>query len=198
MTEDIDNVKTKSIDFTKKILKINSESVPHFEIRENTINNIENAISDLSHYRRQIELITNEIENLPTEFNSMADKPNLLREEADMRDAIYNITLPFMEYMQHSGLQHIIGLASTLNQDTIMLYNYQEGIEEVAYFNSKPMVFTIKTIEMMINKMQDRDKYDIFMDEARQNNQRIYELEEQEAKELQDLMDAADAEREEQ
>jgi len=37
VTEDINNVKTKSIDFTKKILKINGEEVPHFVIRDNTL-----------------------------------------------------------------------------------------------------------------------------------------------------------------
>jgi hypothetical protein len=37
VTEDINDVKTKSIDFTKKILKINGEEVPHFKIRDNTL-----------------------------------------------------------------------------------------------------------------------------------------------------------------
>lgn len=36
-TENINDVKTKSIDFTKKILKINGKEVPHFKLYENTL-----------------------------------------------------------------------------------------------------------------------------------------------------------------
>ena len=36
-TENINDIKTKSIDFTKKILKINGQDVPHFKIYENTL-----------------------------------------------------------------------------------------------------------------------------------------------------------------
>ena len=34
--EDIDNVKTKSIDFTGQVLKINGKQVPHFKVYYNT------------------------------------------------------------------------------------------------------------------------------------------------------------------